>query len=215
MSFIELFELNVNNRVEKRKGDSGSKELSYLSWSWAWAEFVKFYPNATYEVSKNPANGMPYLSDESGACCFVKVCNGEGLTHEMWLPVMNGANKAMKNHQYTYTTKYGEKSVEAYTMFDINKTVMRCLAKCLAMFGLGLYIYNGEDLPEVSEETKKGIMNDFMETSERVRALLGQFGEEVQYIRDDLTKAGTMRTLTVEMLRNAEKTLLNMKAGEI
>jgi DNA-directed RNA polymerase subunit RPC12/RpoP len=54
----------------------------------------------------------------------------------------------MKLNAYTYTTKYGEKTVDAISMFDINKAVMRCLVKNLAMFGLGLYIYAGEDLPE-------------------------------------------------------------------
>ena len=48
----------------------------------------------------------------------------------------------------TYTTRYGEKTVEAASMFDINKTIMRCLTKNLAMFGLGHYIYAGEDIPE-------------------------------------------------------------------
>jgi hypothetical protein len=66
----------------------------------------------------------------------------------MWLPVMDGANKSMTYQSYTYQTRYGEKVVEAATMFDINKTLMRCLTKNLAMFGLGHYIYAGEDLPE-------------------------------------------------------------------
>ena len=72
----------------------------------------------------------------------------EDQTLEMWLPVMDGANKSMTATSYTYQTKYGEKTVEAATMFDINKTLMRCLTKNLAMFGLGHYIYAGEDLPE-------------------------------------------------------------------
>jgi hypothetical protein len=72
----------------------------------------------------------------------------EGETLEMWLPVMDGKNKSMKKHAYSYTTRYGEKEVEAATSFDINKTMMRCLVKNLAMFGLGIYIYAGEDLPE-------------------------------------------------------------------
>jgi NH3-dependent NAD+ synthetase len=72
----------------------------------------------------------------------------EGETLEMWLPVMDGANKSMKNVSYTYSTKFGDKTVEAATTFDINKTMMRCLVKNLAMFGLGLYIFAGEDLPE-------------------------------------------------------------------
>ena len=40
-------------------------------------------------------------------------------------------------------------------MFDINTAIMRCLVKCLAMFGLGTYIYAGEDLPEASKEEEE------------------------------------------------------------
>ena len=93
----------------------------------------------------------------------------DGITHEMWLPVMDGANKAMKSLPYTYKVKeyangrwtggYTDKIVEAATMFDINKTIMRCLVKNLAMFGLGLYIYAGEDLP-ITEEYESAKTED-------------------------------------------------------
>tara|TARA_R110000764_G_scaffold68186_1_gene141521 strand:- start:592 stop:1221 length:630 start_codon:yes stop_codon:yes gene_type:complete len=142
MSFDKLLKLNVNDKTEKKK--TGNTTLTYLSWSYAWQEFVKVYPEATYEIIKD--EGKPYFSDKSGAMCYTKV-TANNLTHEMWLPVMNGANKAMKAEPYIYKTKFGDKEVEAYTMFDINKTLMRCLVKNLAMFGLGLYIYAGEDLP--------------------------------------------------------------------
>jgi NH3-dependent NAD+ synthetase len=59
----------------------------------------------------------------------------------------------MLKTSYTYTTKYGDKTVEPATTFDINKTLMRCLVKNLAMFGLGIYIYAGEDLPEAEVST--------------------------------------------------------------
>lgn len=143
--FKELFELNVNSKTEARNG------LTYLSWSWAWAEFKKVYPNAHYEVAKT-AQGLPYFESDAGAMVYTVVTAG-GCTHEMWLPVMDGANKAMKKEGYTYKTKFGEKSVEAFSMFDINKTIMRCLTKNLAMFGLGLYIYSGDDLPTVDLDT--------------------------------------------------------------
>jgi len=151
-NFEKLLSLNVNDKTEKRK--QGSTELTYLSWSFAWAEFKKVYEDAFYEVVKNP-QGLPYFHDDSGAMCYTKVTAG-GITHEMWLPVMDGANKAMKKEPYEYTTSYGKKKVEAYTMFDVNKTVMRCLVKNLAMFGLGLYIYSGEDLPEKIIEELSG-----------------------------------------------------------
>ena len=69
---------------------------------------------------------------------------------------MDSSNKAMKNKPYTYDTRYKKGIVvEPATMFDINKTIMRCLVKNLTMFGLGLYIYAGEDLPEIQEEIKE------------------------------------------------------------
>ena len=150
--FEDLNVLNINGHTEKKKVEG--KELTYLSWPWAWAEVKKRYPDAHYTIWKN-ADGLPYTEDpQTGYMVYTSVTI-DGVTHEMWLPVMNGANRAMKRAPYRYTTKYGEKSVEAATMMDINKTIMRCLVKNLAMFGLGLYIYAGEDLPEVEQEEQK------------------------------------------------------------
>lgn len=148
-NFQELYSKDVNQYVEKKK--SGSSMLSYLTWSYAWAEFKKVYPDAQYSIAKDE-NGRCYFGDESIGYMVYTTVTADGLSYEMWLPVMDGANKAMKLASYTYITKNGEKSVEAISMFDINKTVMRCLVKNLAMFGLGLYIYSGEDLPEDIKE---------------------------------------------------------------
>lgn len=142
-TFNELRSINVNDKVEKKDN------LSYLSWAWAWDAFKQACPGATYEVVKD-ANGLPYFASPAGVMVYTKV-TVDGITHEMWLPVMDGKNKAMKDEPYQYTTRSGPRTVEAYTMFDINKTIMRCLVKNLAMFGLALYIYAGEDLPEPDE----------------------------------------------------------------
>lgn len=155
--FEQLNAINVNSKVEQKK--TGKTSLSYLSWSWAWAEFKKVCPTATYEIKKfNDDKGklLPYLYDTSlGIMVFTSV-TVDDITHEMWLPVMDGANKSMKFESYTYMTRYnGEKTVEPASMFDVNKTIMRCLVKNLAMFGLGLYIYSGEDLPDLTEEQKE------------------------------------------------------------
>ena len=142
--FVELYSKNVNEYVEKKQG------LSYLSWSYAWAEFKKVYPDATYEVKKD-AEGKCYFGDESIGYMVYTSGTAGSLTYEMWLPVMDNNNKAMKFLPYTYQPRSGEKSVESISMFDINKAVMRCLVKNIAMFGLGLYINAGEDLPEAEE----------------------------------------------------------------
>lgn len=153
--FSTLNAINCNEHTEKKK--QGSTELTYLSWPWAWAEVKKRYPNASYTIYKDE-NNRPYIEDtDYGIICYTTVTIEEQ-THEMWLPVMNGANKAMRRvpYQYqvwnAYNKQYETKTVEAATMFDINKTIMRCLVKNLAMFGLGLYIYAGEDIPESEGE---------------------------------------------------------------
>jgi hypothetical protein len=133
--FERLSAINVNNHVEKKK------DLSYLSWAWAWSETKRECPDATYKILETD------YDETLGFMCHTTVTI-EGETLEMWLPVMDGANKSMLKRSYTYSTRYGDKTVESATTFDINKTIMRCLVKNLAMFGLGIYIYAGEDLPE-------------------------------------------------------------------
>jgi len=145
--FETLSAINVNDKVEKKSG------LTYLSWAWAWAEVKKAYPDASYLVLREPSTFLPYFHDASLGYMVMTQVTIQGQTLEMWLPVMDGANKAMKHEAYTYSTRYGDKSVEQASMFDINKTLMRCLVKNLAMFGLGHYIFAGEDLPESESDT--------------------------------------------------------------
>lgn len=141
MAFDKLRAINVNAHTEQKDG------LTYLSWAWAWDEVKKNYPDATYKIWKDEC-GRPYVYDEHlGYMVFTSVTI-EGETLEMWLPVMDSSNKAMMSEPYEIQTKYKTITVKAATMFDINKAVMRCLVKNLAMFGLGLYIYAGEDVPQ-------------------------------------------------------------------
>ncbi len=126
--FEEIYSLNVNDKTEK-KG-----QLTYLSWAWAWAEFKKKYPKATYSVDKFDGTYCTG-NDKIGWMVRTEVYADE-LCYEMWLPVMDMRNNAILSPKMT----------------DVNKTIMRCLTKNLAMFGLGLYIYAGEDLPEDEDE---------------------------------------------------------------
>ena len=132
--FLQALELNVNKMTEKKNG------LTYLSWAPAWQEFKKIYTDATYQVKRYGEAQLPYVVDETGYMVATEV-TADGVTHEMWLPVMNHMNQALKR---------GNAS-----MFDVNKAIMRCFTKNLAMFGLGLYIYTGEDLPEATDEIKQ------------------------------------------------------------
>ncbi|WP_273478756.1 DUF1071 domain-containing protein [Ignavigranum ruoffiae] len=151
-SVFELLNaIDVNDKTEKKKN------LTYLSWAWAWAEVKKLFPDADYKIKRFGEEQLPYQHDPLLGYMVYTEVTINGLTHEMWLPVMDAANKAMKDKPYTYKTRNGEKICEAASMFDVNKTIMRCLTKNLAMHGLGLYIYAGEDLPEdkIIEMTQK------------------------------------------------------------
>jgi len=143
--FKTLSGVNVNDRTEERDG------LTYLSWAWAWAEVKKRYPDATYTIWKDEKN-LPFVYDANTGYMVYTTVTIEGITHEMWLPVLGTMNKALKAEPYNVRTRRGDMRIEAATMFDINKAIMRCLTKNLAMFGLGLYIYAKEDLPEVYDE---------------------------------------------------------------
>jgi hypothetical protein len=139
--FERLSAINVNDHVEKKDN------LTYLSWAWAWTATKTECPDATYKILETE------YDEALGFMCHTTVTI-EGETLEMWLPVMDGKNKSMKKTEYSYSTRFGDKKVEAATTFDINKTIMRCLVKNLAMFGLGIYIYAGEDLPEAESVAK-------------------------------------------------------------
>ena len=137
--FETLFEINVNGRVEKKNG------LSYLSWAYAWAEVKKLYPSANYKVYETES-GCIYFTD--GKTCWVKTgVTIDDLEHIEYLLVMDYRNRSIL--------------LENVTSFDVNKSIQRSLTKALARHGLGLYIYAGEDLPEIETEriTQKNMVN--------------------------------------------------------
>ena len=186
--FEQLTAVDCSAHIDKK--NTGTATLSYLSWAWAWDYFKKAYPDAKYEIKE--WDGKPYLFDEKTGYMVETSITAGGETYIMWLPVMNGANKAMKDKPYTYTVKNyktggtEEKTVEAATMFDINTSIMRCLVKNMAMFGLGLYIYAGEDLPADASEkrvpTKKSVAEymgdiDNAETEQEINNLFYEWSK--------------------------------------
>jgi len=165
--FKQMYDIDVSEKVEQKNG------LSYLSWAWAWAEVKKLHPDASYEIKKFGEQQLPYVYDQNTGYMVYTSVTIDGITHEMWLPVMDGANMAMKIEPYTYKVGRGEKAFEktvaAADMFAVNKTIMRCLTKNLAMHGLGLYIYAGEDLPEATQEEKQAEVEAAKAASEALK----------------------------------------------
>ena len=114
---------DVNSHTEKKNG------LSYLSWAWAWAEALKADPKASYKIEM--FNCKCYMEINGTAMVFVTVTMfDKPMTCQ--LPVMDYRNKAILNPD----------------AFAVNTAIMRCMTKALALHGLGLYLYSGEDVPE-------------------------------------------------------------------
>lgn len=117
-TFNELRLINVNEHTE-RKG-----KFTYLSWTWAVDQLLQNDPTATWTF------GDPVYFNESVMVFCTVTAMGKSMTCQM--PVINNMNKAISNPN----------------AMDVNTAMMRCLVKCISLFGIGLYIYAGEDLPD-------------------------------------------------------------------
>ena len=132
--FSTLNKINVNSFTEK-KG-----QFTYLSWSWAVRELLKVDPEATWETHEwgIEGNKQPYMQTEAG--CFVQVTVWVGgIARSQVHPVLDNRNKPL----------------EKPNAFQINTSIQRCLAKAIALHGLGLYLFAGEDLPQVDPLNKE------------------------------------------------------------
>ena len=131
MSPLDLLKINVNDHTESKNG------LTYLSWAWAWAEALKADPKVNFKVEM--FDGTPLMPVGGTFMVWVTVTMFDKPVTCM-LPVLD----------------YRNKPISAPNSFDVNTSIMRCLVKAIAMHGLGLYIYGGQDLPSDDEpkETK-------------------------------------------------------------
>jgi hypothetical protein len=124
-----LSAIDVNEHV-KKKG-----KFNYLSWAWAWGTLKACYPSSTFEkhtFTSDSAVDVPYMRDSEGQTYVQVSVTVEGITLSEVYPVLNHQNKSITNPN----------------SFDVNTALQRCLAKVIAMHGLGFYIFAGEDLPE-------------------------------------------------------------------
>jgi hypothetical protein len=128
--FLDLSKVDVTKHVEKKGA------FSYLSWPFAVSQLRQFDPTATWEVKR--FDGLPYLACELGV--FVEVAvTVQGVILSQIHPVLDSKNRP----------------IVAPTSFDINTSIQRCLVKAIALHGLGLTVYAGEDLPLVDGAEEK------------------------------------------------------------
>lgn len=172
--FTELLGINVNAAVEKKSG------FSYLSWPFAVAELRSRHPDAVWEVVRS--DGKPYTATAAG--CFVEVAvTVNGITLSQIHPVIDHRNKTILEP----------------SAFDINTSIQRCLVKAIALHGLGLYIYAGEDLPpgaepepEPVDPRRESLMADLRVVAKEggMEALQEAWGRAPKADRELIGKAG-------------------------
>jgi hypothetical protein len=131
MTFAELSRVNVNDHVDK-KGN-----LSYLSWAWAVDYMTRLDPQSDWEYRE--WDGKPFLMLHDSTCLVSCTVTFGGKKRTCQLPVMDHRNKAIQNPD----------------AFQINTAMQRALVKAIALHGLGLYIYAGEDVPKDEADAKK------------------------------------------------------------
>lgn len=171
--FEVLSAVDVSDKIQ-RKG-----KFSYLTWSWAWGEVAKRYPDATYSYFKDEQTNLPMIFVNGvGGFCYTSVTI-KGNTLQMWLSITDNKNNPIMKPNVT----------------QINTTLMRCFTKNLAMHGLGLYIYQGEDLPEVPEVsndkpvlTQTDLKATLKGTKENARKVLTSYDVSDEYKKQIINK---------------------------
>jgi hypothetical protein len=124
--FETLNSVPFRDKIENKGG------LDYLSWAWAWSMLKANYPNANRIVYEDPATGLNFFTD--GKTAYVKVgISIDGLEHIDYLPIMDFRNNPIL--------------IDKLTATDVNKTIQRSTAKAIAMHGLGIQLWSGEDIP--------------------------------------------------------------------
>ncbi|OIS49826.1 hypothetical protein A4A29_12720 [Staphylococcus equorum] len=178
--FQQLNSKDVNDHVEKKNG------LTYLAWSYAHQELKKIDPTFTTKYHEFPHPDVnrddyvvPYLATPEGYFIQTSV-TVKGQTETEWLPVLDFRNKALAKG--------------SATPFDINKAQKRCFVKAAALHGLGLYIYNGEEVPSASD-------NDITELEEKIN----QFVTISQEKGKDANLDKTMRWLGISNINKVSQ----------
>lgn len=149
-NFKDLCEVDLNDYTKDING------LTYMSWARAWEELVKRCPDATYEHH----DWQTFPSGEVMCYCTV---TANGVSHKAHLPVRNGI-QPVKNPN----------------LMQINKTMQRCFTKAIAMHGLGLYIYRGEDYPTEEEVNPYLIAIDLIDDPVAFHEFVHNLDEEGQ-----------------------------------
>lgn len=185
--FAELAVIDVSKHVEK-KG-----RFSYLSWSWAVDQLLKKYPDATWQVVR--FDGLPYMKTEVGYFVEVEV-TVNNITRSQIHPVLDNYNKPIAKP----------------TSFQINTSIQRCLAKAIALHGLGLYIYSGEDIPHDDEPKQAAKQLDNVPKQEQARQAEVANEQRIKAIHVQIRELSEVYNMSFEETKKTVKQSLGIQS---
>lgn len=165
-AFHKMRSINVNDHTEKKNG------LTYLSWAWAVDQLLQNDPQANWEYLE------PLMFGETMMVRCAVTAFGKTMVSQ--LPVMNYKNQPIQNPD----------------AFQVNTAMQRCLAKAIALHGLGLYIYAGEDVPEDEKDQKV--------KATKITPMEAAKDEAVQKLLDDPQEFEYLQNLAAELVQLAE-----------
>lgn len=189
--FQRLYDIDLSHKAEEKNG------LTYLPWSVVWAEVKKNFPESEYKVYENEF-GRPWFDD--GRTAWVKtgvVING--IEHIEYLPVMNYKNQSIP--------------AENVTSMDANKAIQRSITKACGRHGIGLYVYEGEDLPETVSKLQEAndanmeLAVQISKMSEEKKKLVGETVEKFEPSRNprNVKDIEIAEKLHIELLKIKKK----------
>lgn len=199
------------NNLDLSKRTKEKNELTYTPWAAAWAEVKKIYPSATFKVHPQIVDefGNERFWHDDGKSGWVEVSvKIQGETQKETLAIMDYRNNAI--------------SAEKITSTDANKAVKRCLVKALALHGLGIYVYMGEDLPEEMTMANalrseiKDLIDKKAKLSEAAKEKVAECCRNAEKeanpdMEDDLIRGNPKNINDVDILTELKQKLLNIR----
>ena len=203
--FETLYAIDVSNKIKEKN------KLSYLPWSSAWAEVKKRFPSANFknipQIMDEYGNTRPWHDDGKSGWVEVEVTiEGETITET--LPIMDYRNQHI--------------DAKAISSTDANKSSKRCLVKCLALFGLGTFVYEGEDLPEETakiielKETIKALVDKKVSLSDKAKEKVAELCKAAEKkanpnLDDESITGRYNNTNDIDILTNLKQQLLAVR----
>lgn len=202
--FTELYNIDVHGKIKQKNG------LNYVPWAAAWAELKKIHPDADYDIAGQTFNTTETIDGKTKTTSYIRKWFDDGksgwvevtvtvgdVAHTVILPIMDLRNKSIPANNIT--------------VLEANKAIMRALTKACAMHGMGLYVYEGEELSEETKNIEK-LRADVVDLFKKRGALSVEARDKANEYCKAADPSGDPRVITdLEILEKLKKQLMSIR----